>query len=184
MPEERIHLGAGAEAGDAEACELPLIPLAAPRRVSNGEGKERVATPERRAQAFAIAVPELLARDDATGRATGETRKPDVPRQVEPDDSVRRLEHEVPELRLIGAVHHPRVSRHQRLHSAAKSLRRELGPACLMVQRVQLHERHTEPGRERTSEGGLAASACGGDDRNASHEETIRSAPPGIVRCT
>ena len=96
MPEERIHLGAGAEAGNAEACELPWIPLAAPRRVPNGEGKERVATRERRAQALAIAVPELLARDDAPDRATGETRKPDVPRQVEPDDSVRRLEHEGP----------------------------------------------------------------------------------------
>ena len=99
-----------------------------------------------------------------------EARQPHAPREVEPDDRVRRLEHEVAELPSVRAVDHPRVARDERLDAAAQLGRVELGPAGLPVDRVELDERHAQPGGERPAEGRLAASAGRGDDRNASHE--------------
>ena len=111
MPQERVHRRLRAKPRDAEAREHERIALAASA---------------------------LLAEHDPASRPTEEARQPDATRQVEPDHGVRPLEDEVAELAAVGAVDHPPVARHDRLHAAPELVGVELGPPGLVVDRVEL----------------------------------------------
>src|SRR6188472_1097834 len=184
VPEERVHLGPGAETGHAEAGELGWIALTAAGRTPKGEPKERIGAGEGLQQRLAVPVPERLAQRDAPQCPEYESREPHAPWEIEPHDRVGLGEDEIAELASIRSVDHPRLFGDKWFDTASQLGGVELEPSCLPVDRVEFRERHAEPVGERTREGGFAASACGRDDRNASHQETIRSAPPESVRCT
>jgi hypothetical protein len=65
---------------------------------------------------------------------------------------VRRVEHEVAQLRAIGAVDHPRVARDDRRDTAPQLGRLELGPSRLPVDRVELDETYAQTCGELAAE--------------------------------
>ena len=95
---EGVHLGRRAKARDAVARKLSRVLVLPPAVVPQREEDQRVATPEHVAQGFAVAVPELLAEHDAPYGPPQESRHPDPPRQVEPDDRACGVHRQVPEL--------------------------------------------------------------------------------------
>ncbi len=181
--EERIHLALRAEACDSVSGELARVALASAGRGAECVGHQGIGAEEHAAKRLAVAVPQLLATHQPMHGSRHEPWQPHPSRQVEPDDRVRRVEDEVAELHAIGAVDYPRVARDDRLDTAPQLGRVELGPPGLPVDRVELDERHAEPGGELTTEGRLPASAGRGDDRNASHERQF-VACTGAARCT
>jgi hypothetical protein len=130
-----------------------------------------------------VTVPELVAQDDAHDRAPHEPREPDAAREIEPDDRVGRLDDEVAELAAVRPVDDPRVSLHDRLDPAAELGRLELLPAGLMVDRVELVERHPERRCERPTDRRLPAAAGSGDDCDAPHHEADCLARGKVARC-
>src|SRR6185503_13584238 len=96
--EKSVHLRLGAEPRNAVARELVWIALAASGRMTERERDQGVTPRQGAAEGFAVAVPELLAECYATERPQDEAREPHAPREVEPDDGVRRLEDQVAEL--------------------------------------------------------------------------------------
>ena len=109
----------GARRGSPQAFAGLVLPPAVPQR----EEDQRVATPETLRRDSRLPF-QLLAEHDAPYGSPQESRHPDPPRQVEPDDAVCSVHRQVPELRAVRAVDHPAVPRDDRLHLATELLGR------------------------------------------------------------
>jgi hypothetical protein len=106
-------------------------------------------------------------------------------REVEPEDELGALEHEVAQLVAVGAVDDPGVRMDERLDSRAELVRRRLGPVRSMVKRVELDERHREPLGELASERRLPVAARRRDHGHALHGSSRASSgvsEPGSTR--
>src|SRR4051812_5654257 len=97
-------------------------------------GEERLAAPERRADALPVPVPELLLGPPAPVRAPPEPREDHVQRQVEPDDRVRAAGDELTELPLVVAVDHPGFGLGRLADPAPEVLELRLGPVRPVVE--------------------------------------------------
>src|SRR5262249_6968542 len=140
-------------------------------------GDQRLATPDRRGERLAVAVPQHLAPPDPPPGAPDQARQPDPNRQIEPDDGIGRVEDERPELALIATVDHPPVGRHDWLEACTELVVRHLRPAGAVHERVQLDELHVEAPRELAAECRLAVPARTRYDGAPPHVTRTRCLP-------
>jgi hypothetical protein len=94
---------------------------------------------------------------------------PDANWQIEPDDDVGPLDHEIADLPSIGPVDDPGVGSDDRFDLCAQHVVGRLGPARTVNKRVQLDERDAEPICERAAERRLAVPARTRNDDDPPH---------------
>jgi hypothetical protein len=119
------------------------------------------------APALAVAVPELLLAEDASGRAAHESREPHAHWKVEPDDEVRGLRDEISDRASIRAVDDPALSLHDRLDARAQLVGRARLPVGSVVKRVELVVGDVHPLGQSLSRRRLAAAASRRDKADA-----------------
>jgi hypothetical protein len=142
-------------------------------RVEN-DGLHRVAA-EQVAQLLTVAVPQLGAAHPSRHRATQKPAGDQPARQGQPHDGVGPLPHQVPHRRVV-AVNDPTVAADDGGHPLPELLRRQLRPARLVEDAVQLDERSVQCLRQRPAQRGLAGAAVA-DDRHPLHGRIVSRSP-------
>lgn len=113
-------------------------------------------------QPLAVAVPELMAADEASSRPSGETLEDHRERKIEPDEGIRPHPDEIAHLEVI-TVHHPGVSPKRFLDPPAKDVGRRRRPSRLPVQRIQLDVWNPEAAGEGAGKGRLTGAGRSDD---------------------
>jgi hypothetical protein len=171
------------EAHDSEAAQR-FRPISAPSEVgADGPHEERVAPPDDSPQRLSVVIPESLAPARSPPRTPDEPRHPDANWQIEPDDDVGPLDHEITELAPVGPVDDPAVGSDDRFDLRAQYVVWRLDPARPVNERVQLDERDAQPMRKLPPERRLAVPACTCNDRDLSHRvATLPTRSTGGIR--
>src|SRR5207244_2565194 len=136
-------------------------------------GEEGFAADEGASPALAVAAPELLPPSDPPHGPEPKPPQDDPERLVEPDGRVRALEHVVPELALVVAVHDPASADGRRFHRALKVIVARLRPVRAVVQGVELDVREAESLGEGARHRRLPVPARADDRDPGSHARDV-----------